>query len=152
MLKLFRMIKKGRLLKIGPCSAFFQPAYIDDVVDGFALCMGNDKAIGEVFIIGGDEYVPLEKLFALIAEEMSVAPPRWRIPLSPVLWLAACCEAVCVPLRIEPPLHRRRVSFFQNNRAFAVDKAKKILGYAPKVSLRESIKRTIAWYEKEGWL
>ena len=152
MLKLFRMIKKGRFVKIGPCSAFFQPAYIDDVVDGFLLCLANQQAMGEVFIIGGDEYVSLEVLFTLIAEEMAVTPPRVRIPLRPVLRLASWCEAVCVPLGINPPLHRRRVRFFQNNRAFRVDKAKERLGYAPKVSLREALRRTIAWYEQEGWL
>lgn len=152
MLKLFKMIKHGKFLKIGPCSAFFQPAYIDDVVDGFMLCLGNEKAYGEVFIVGSDEYVPLEELFVIIADQLGVKPPSIRIPLQPVLLMASLCEAVCVPFGIEPPLHRRRVSFFQNNRAFCIDKVKKKLGYQPQVSLKESIQRTISWYEAEGWL
>ncbi|MCP3890560.1 MAG: NAD-dependent epimerase/dehydratase family protein [Desulfobulbaceae bacterium] len=152
MLKLFSMIKKNKFIKIGPCDAYFQPAYIEDVVDGFILCLGNEKAYGEVFIIGGDEYVRLEDLFTIIADQLGVKAPSIRIPLQPVLLMASVCEAVCVPFGLEPPLHRRRVSFFQNNRAFSVDKVKKQLGYKPKVSLKESIKRTIDWYEAEGWL
>ena len=152
MLKLFSMIKKRKFIKIGPCDAYFQPAYIEDVVDGFILCLGNENAYGETFIIGSDEYVRLEELFSIIADELGVKSPSIRIPLQPVLIMASLCEAVCVPLGIEPPLHRRRVSFFQNNRAFNIDKVKKQLGYKPKVDLRESIKRTIAWYESEGWL
>lgn len=152
MLKLFKMIKQGKFMKIGPCSAYFQPAYIDDVVDGFLLCLGNAKAYGEVFIIGGDEYITLEELFDLIAGQLKVKPPSVRIPLQPVLWMASLCEALCVPLGVEPPLHRRRVSFFQNNRAFCIDKAKNVLGFQPQVSLEEAIRRTIAWYEQEGWL
>ena len=152
MLKLFRMIKKGRFVIVGNGSPFFQPAYIDDVVQGFLLCLNNDQAIGEVFIIGGDEYLPLRELFRLIAEEFGVPPPKLKIPLFPVLFLAALCEKICVPLGIEPPLHRRRVSFFQNNRAFSIAKAKKTLNYRPQVSLREGIKRTIRWYEEQGLL
>ncbi len=152
MLKLFRMIQKGKFFKVGPCTAYFQPAYIDDVVEGFITCLGNEEALGEVFIIGGDEYVPLEELFEIIADELGVAPPKIRIPLAPVLWMASLCEAVCVPLHIEPPLHRRRVSFYQNNRAFDVSKAKEKLGYQPAVSLREAVRKTIDWYRREGWL
>jgi len=152
MLKLFKMIKQGRFVVVGDGSAFFQPAYIDDVVDGFLLCLEKEKAIGEVFIIGGDEYVPLRELFAVIAGELGVSPPKLRVPLAPVLLLASLCEKICVPLGIAPPLHRRRVSFFQNNRAFSIEKAKRLLGYQPKTSLRQGIKKTIQWYEENGWL
>jgi nucleoside-diphosphate-sugar epimerase len=152
MLKLFRMIKKRRFITIGTGEALFQPAYIDDVLQGFLMCINNEKALGEVFIIGGEEYLPLSDLLRLVAAELGVYPPRLRIPLAPALMLARLCETVCGPLGVEPPLHRRRLSFFQNNRAFRVDKAKRILGYKPGVPLREAIKRTIRWYEQQGWL
>jgi len=152
MLKLFRMIKKGWFVMVGNGEKLFQPAYIDDVTCGFVLCLGNKRAIGEVFIMGGEEHLSLRDLVQLVAAELDVAPPRFKVPLKPVLWLAELCEQVCVPLGLEPPLHRRRVSFFQNNRAFSVEKAKRILGYQPRVSLPEGIRRTIHWYEEHGWL
>lgn len=152
MLKLFKMIKKGRFVVVGDGKALFQPAYIDDVVQGFLLCLEKPESVGEAFIIGGDEYVTLNTLFRMIADELNVKPPKIRVPLKPVLWLAAISEAVCVPLHLEPPLHRRRVSFFQNNRAFSIEKAKKKLGYAPMVSLQEGIRRTIEWYREKGWM
>lgn len=152
MLKLFRMIKAGKFFKVGPCDAYFQPAYIDDVVRGFLLCLGNEKAYGEIFIIGSDEYVTLETLFSMIADQLGVKSPSLRIPLTPMLLAASLCEKICAPLKIEPPLHRRRVSFYQNTRAFDIAKVKNVLGYAPQVDLQETLRRTIAWYQKEGWL
>ena len=137
---------------VGHGNVLFQPAYIDDVVRGFLLCLHNEKAVGEVFIIGGDEYLPLKALVRLIASELKVPPPKLKLPLVPVLWLAILCEHLCAPFGIEPPLHRRRVSFFQNNRAFSIEKAKRVLGYKPKISLREGIQRTIRWYQEHGWL
>ena len=151
MLKLFKMIKKGRFVVVGDGSALFQPAYIDDVLQGFMLCLEKPEAIGEAFIIGGEEYLPLRELFQVIADELNVSPPKIKIPLGPVLLAASLCEKICVPLGIEPPLHKRRVSFFQN-RAFSVEKAKKMLSFSPDISLKEGISRTIKWYEENGWL
>jgi dihydroflavonol-4-reductase len=152
MLKLFRMIKNRRFVMVGGGEALFQPAYIDDVVQGFLLSVGNEKAIGEAFIVGGEEYVPLKTLVQMIADEFDVGGPWIRVPMAPMLALARLCELGCAPLGIEPPLHRRRISFFQNNRAFKVDKAKRLLGFAPQVGLREGLRKTIDAYTACGWL
>jgi len=65
---------------------------------------------------------------------------------------AAACEAVCRPLNVEPPLYRRRADFFRKNRAFSCDKARRILGYEPRVDPREGILRTARWYFENGYL
>jgi dihydroflavonol-4-reductase len=152
MLKLFRTIKKRQFIYIGKGNVLFHPAYIDDVIEGFLLCGTHEKAVGEAFIIGGDGYLPLPELVDRIATHLQVPPPRMHIPLMPVEWLAGMCESVCTPLGIEPPLHKRRVSFFKNNRAFSIEKVKRVLGYVPRVSLDEGLNRTIRWYEEHGYL
>jgi nucleoside-diphosphate-sugar epimerase len=75
-----------------------------------------------------------------------------RVPAAPLRWAAAVCEAVCIPLRVEPPLHRRRVEFWTKSRAFSIEKARRVLGYAPQVELEDGIARTCAWYRQAGWL
>jgi nucleoside-diphosphate-sugar epimerase len=57
-----------------------------------------------------------------------------------VLALADLCEKCFVPLGIEPPLHRRRVSFFQDNRAFSIDKVRSVLGFEPRMNLQDSLR------------
>jgi len=89
---------------------------------------------------------------ALIASEAGVAPPALKLPVWP-FWIAgAACEAVCVPLRIEPPIYRRRVDFFTKSRAFDISRARAEIGYAPQIGLRDGIRRTLAWYKERGWL
>ncbi|HBP87448.1 MAG TPA: oxidoreductase, partial [Nitrospiraceae bacterium] len=141
MLKLFRTIKKRQFIYIGKGNVLFHPAYIDDVIEGFLLCATHEKAVGEAFIIGGDGYLPLHELVDRLSAHLQVPPPRLHIPLRPVEWLAGMCESVCTPFGIEPPLHKRRVSFFKNNRAFSIEKVKRVLGYTPRVSLDEGLKR-----------
>ncbi|MCL4183312.1 MAG: NAD-dependent epimerase/dehydratase family protein [Burkholderiaceae bacterium] len=151
MLKMFRMLTKGRFLMVGPCAENYHPAYIDDVIDGFVLAL-NAPVAGETFIVGGSEYLPLRDFVAAAAESVGARPPWLRVPYAPVYAAAVLCEAVCVPLGIEPPLHRRRVRFYRNNRAFSIDKARRMLGYSPKVDLREGLRRTVAWYRDNGLL
>jgi len=47
MLKLFRMIKKKRFIIIGDGMPYFQPAYSDDVVNGFLLALEKKKPLGK---------------------------------------------------------------------------------------------------------
>ncbi len=51
-----------------------------------------------------------------------------------------------MPLRIEPPLYRRRVDFYTKSRAFDTTRARTELGFAPRIDLEEGIHRTAEWY------
>jgi nucleoside-diphosphate-sugar epimerase len=57
-----------------------------------------------------------------------------------------------MPLGIEPPLFRRRADWFRQNRAFRIDRARRELGYDPKVDLATGLARTAAWYRENGYL
>jgi nucleoside-diphosphate-sugar epimerase len=69
-----------------------------------------------------------------------------------VLAAAVLCEKLCRPLGIEPPLYPRRVEFFSKHRAFDISKARRLLGYAPRVPMQESLARTAAWYRENALL
>ena len=151
-LKMFRGIARRRFPMLGDGQAFYHLTYIDDLVEGLRLCGETPAAAGRTYILGGPRYTSLSELVRIIAAELRVPPPRWRIPVWPV-WLAgALCEAVCVPLGIEPPLYRRRVDFFTRSRAFDTTRARRELGFAPAVDLVEGVRRTAAWYREQGWL
>ena len=49
-----------------------------------------------------------------------------------------------------PPIYRRRIEFFANNRAYDTSKAQSRLGFAPKVGLDDGLARTLAWYRQQG--
>jgi dihydroflavonol-4-reductase len=126
--------------------------HIDDLVAGILLCSTCEAAVGEVFILTGPDAPTLNDIVRHIAHALGVAEPRWRIPVWPVKAAGLVCEAICVPLRIDPPLHRRRVAFFTHHREFDCSKAERLLGYAPKVSAAAGIGRTAEWYRAAGYL
>jgi nucleoside-diphosphate-sugar epimerase len=151
-LKLFRGVKRRRFPMIGSGQVLWHGVYIDDLVDGIIKCGTLDAAIGETFILAGPEYTTLNELVAIVAAAVGARPPWLKIPLPPVYWAAATCEAICRPLKLEPPLHRRRVDFFTKNRAFDISKARRMLGYDPQMSIHEGVARTAAWYAEHGLL
>lgn len=151
-LKLYRAVARGVFVMIGSGSPKLHIVHIDDLVDGILLCSTSKAALGEVFILAGPEAPTLNELVVHIARALGVAAPRWRIPVWPVMAAGALCESVCVPLRIEPPLHRRRVHFFTHHREFDCSKAARLLGYSPKVTPAEGIARTAEWYRAAGYL
>ncbi len=151
-LKLFRAIRKRRFWMIGSGETLYHFTYIDDLVDGILRCGEHPAAEGRTYILCGDHYVTLNRLAALIAGAVGVPPPRRHVPVWPIMAAAVVCEAVCRPFGIDPPLHRRRVDFFTHDRAFTNAKARRELGFAPKVSLEEGIRRTADWYVQQGYL
>jgi nucleoside-diphosphate-sugar epimerase len=152
LLKLFRGVAHRRFAILGRGEIYYHLTYIDDLVEGFHLCGTVPAAAGRTYILAGGEVGTLRELVEAIAEEAGVKAPALRLPVWPV-WLAgALCEAVCVPLRVEPPLYRRRVDFFTKSRAFDIGRARAELGFSPRIGLREGIRRTLAWYCQRGWI
>lgn len=152
LLKLFRGVARRRFIILGDGRIFYHLTYIDDLVEGFRLCGELPAAAGRTYILAGGEVTTLNELVELIAKEAGVGAPTLHLPVWP-FWLAgAACETVCAPLGLEPPLYRRRVDFFTKSRAFDISRARAELGYAPQVSLREGIRRTLDSYRTAGWL
>ena len=92
--------------------------YIDDIVDGVTASL--DLAPGfEIFNLGGAETTRLADLVAWIAEELAVEPRIEYLPDQPG----------------DVPITYADVS-----------KAERLLGYSPKIPIREGLKRFVAWY------
>ena len=146
-LKLFRYARIGM---IGSGDVLYHLTFIDDLTEGIFLTGTVPGIEGQVFTLAGEKATTLNELFRIIADVLGVPPSRSHFPVWPVYAASAVCEFLCKPLRIPPPLYRRRLDFFIKNRAFNITKAKRLLGYQPKVDLRTGIAETAAWYRQNG--
>lgn len=151
-LKLFRTIRDGTFRMIGDGSVLYHMTFIDDLVAGILLCGERPEAVGRTYILAGPRYTTLTELAQAIGAAVGRAPSRRHVPFGPMLAAARACEAICRPLGIEPPLHRRRLDFFAKDRGFSTARARADLGYEPHVDLDEGAARTVAWYRSAGHL
>jgi nucleoside-diphosphate-sugar epimerase len=150
-LLLYRRSQKGSFLMFGSGRTFYHPVYIDNLVDCLILAAEKGKK-GEAYIAADEHYHTLNDLIKYVARSMGVDLKITYCPFWPLYCAAVICEMACRPLRVSPPLFRRRVDWFRQVRAFRIDKAERDLGYRPKVGIEEGLKSTADWYRANGYI
>ncbi len=154
LLKLFKLAQRRPIVTIGDGKAGYHLVHIDDLTDAFILAGTTPAAAGQAFLIGGPEIPSLNEILGTLAKMNGHDDLGrvMRIPAKPV-WLAGwLCETLCRPLGIAPPLHRRRIEFFINNRAYDIGKARALLGYTPRIGTEQGLRNTAEWYRGQGLL
>lgn len=152
LLKLFKMASKPIFPLLGKGKCMYHLVHVDDLTNTFIIAATHPKALGDTFVCGGDEAIPVADIAKIVAEYFNVRMKVIRLPITPFFLLAGVCELVCKPFKIEPPIYRRRVAFYSKDRHFDVSKMRNVLGYAPKYSNKEGLIETAEWYVQQGWL
>ncbi|MEM1071447.1 MAG: NAD-dependent epimerase/dehydratase family protein [Planctomycetota bacterium] len=151
-LMLFKLCKRGTFYMFGDGQTHYHPVHIENLCDSFQLAATTPNVTGEVFIGADDHSVSLNDLVHAVAKAMDKDVKIVRMPFAPLRAAAVVCEAVCKPLRISPPLFPRRVDWFRQHRSFDIAKARRVLGYEPRVDLATGLRQTAAWYKEFGYL
>ena len=152
LLKLFRAIDRGQFFMIGPGTNRRQCIHVNDLVRGLMLAAEHPAAVGETFIMAGREVMTTNEMVERIAIALDRKPPRMHLPLWPFLAAASVMEATLQPLRIHPPLHRRRLDFFRKSFVFSTVKAQRLLGFTPEIDFQSGAADTARWYRSRGLL
>lgn len=149
---IYRQVARGRFLMFGRGDTFYHPVYIDNLVDAFVLSMAPGVGAGQAYVVADEDYVPIRTLVEKVAQALDVESRIVFLPLRPLIIAGHVCEKLCKPFGINPPIFPRRVDWFRQVRAFEIDKAKRDLGYVPKVALDDGLRRTGRWYRENGYL
>ncbi|MBW8875462.1 MAG: NAD-dependent epimerase/dehydratase family protein [Acidobacteria bacterium] len=151
-LLIYRRVAGGRFPMFGDGRTLYHPLYIDNLVDAFLAAMADGRGDGEAYLIADEEFVQIEDLVRRVGRSLGVEVRVPHFPVWPVVAVGHVVEKACRPFGIAPPIFPRRVDWYRQNRAFCIDKAKRDLGWAPKVGLDEGLRRTAEWYRQEGYL
>lgn len=149
-LKLFKMIAKGHFFYVGKGEALTHWVDVRDLAQAFQLAMEATDINAEAFLIGGRRYMTLAENAHEIAQQLGVRKPWLHLPVGPMMFLAHMTEIICKPFGIEPPLFRRRVSFFIKNRAYDISKARQMLDFEPQQNFSGEVRDIIAAYRETG--
>ncbi len=151
-LMIFRRVSRGTFPMFGNGKTLYHPLYIDNLVDAFVAAMADGVGDGEAYLIADDEYLEIEDLVKRVGRALEVDVKIPHYPVWPVVAVGHVVEKACRPFGITPPIFPRRVDWYRQNRAFKIDKAKRDLGYEPKVGIDEGLRLTADWYRREGYI
>lgn len=151
-LKLPKLIQNGKFVMFGDGTAMYHFIHIDDLCAAFVLCAERDEAVGQTYVIADDHPIAIRDIVALMADSLGQPVPKLQLPLFVLQTASVICEFACKPFRISPPLHRRRAHWFYHMRVFDSGKAKRELGFEPKVAPQDGLKEMVRSYRDAGWL
>jgi len=143
--KIFSMIKKGALKIIGDGNNRKSLCYIDNLIEGVLLAEKKSGNEGEIYFISDEKPYSINEICATVADLEGISASYIHIPafISTISgWLFNIINRLS-KFSFLPLFTLRTMTL---NFACDISKAKRDLGYTPRVDLREGIKRTLEWY------
>ena len=147
--RLFDAVRRGIPILAGGGHGTFHPCYIDNLIDAYLLAALRPEAAGEAFtLVDG---VTTWREFVGYYARMIGRPAR-RAPLAP-LRLTLRLVTAWSKISRQPPLAApNAIDFLAGACRYSNAKAQRRLGWSPRVSLDEGMRRTEAWLRQSGRL
>lgn len=144
-------LNAGRAVIIGSGRNLLTFAYVTDIVGGMLLAAEQERAAGQIYNLSTDQPLTQKEFWHAIAEEIGARAPLLHVPYHVLYALAYLAERAVKsdnPHR-QPLVTRLGVKLFGSNNRIAIDKARRHLGYAPRVPLRDGARLAASWYLKQ---
>jgi nucleoside-diphosphate-sugar epimerase len=150
-LKLTRLTKKGLFPKIGNRPKLTPLIHVDDAVKGLLLAAEKGR-IGEVYLLTNPESLPFDDIRkslqqALVIKRFPLYVPEWA-----ALTVASLSEKIFPLIGKVPPVSRKNIESTLADRVFSIEKAKKELGFYPRVNPEIGLRETVEWYKEQEWV
>jgi nucleoside-diphosphate-sugar epimerase len=143
------LIRQRRFVLPGRGRGIHSPVYIDNLVDGVVLAAMSPDAVGQVFTLSDGIGVPYREFFAPYAELVGR-----RLVLLPTP-VALCGAAVAQRLgrlqRGDNEVNPGSARYLLRRGTYSIEKARKVLGWEPRVGLQTGLERTVGWLREQGF-
>ena len=143
---IFKAVAARRFRMLGQGKNHQHTADVADIVEGLFLCGTAPNLKRRAYNLAGAEPIELRELIRLIALELGMGGRMPRpLPATPfriykrVSDLAVSLTGTSLP-------RADNLANLMNDRVMDISRARRELGYAPTISVSESIRRTAEWY------
>jgi len=144
------MMRRGLFFLPAHGQGVFAPVHVDDLVDGIVLAAGQEAAAGHIFNLLGPAPTTTAEFFAHHRGWAGRSGPP-RSFSTPVALRLAGALAFAARLAGRPTeASRESMLMLSKQHVPSMAKARRMLGYAPRVDLAEGMRRTEAWLREQG--
>jgi nucleoside-diphosphate-sugar epimerase len=127
----------------------FSPVYIENLVDGVTLAAAGPA--GQIYTLSDGRGVSNEEFFGNYFRMLGKRPPR-TLPAPLLRGFAWAFDRGSRALGRENELNPGAITYLARKGTYSIEKARRELGYEPKVDLAEGMRRTEAWLRDQGML
>ncbi|MBI5303323.1 MAG: NAD-dependent epimerase/dehydratase family protein [Chloroflexi bacterium] len=144
-------VRRGARVLVGDGNGMCNAVYIDNLVDLILLALKNDAAIRHAFIGAEGRGVTWREFYGAYAYMLGGKKLK-RVPRLPALAIATAFELLARVRGYPPRIALSSVRFYSHRVVFDISHATRILGYTPRVSFVEGMRRTAEWLAANGYL
>jgi nucleoside-diphosphate-sugar epimerase len=124
--------------------------FVRNFVQAVFLVLENAEAVGQVYNLTDGEFISKRRFIESIADALGLdrptgAPPLWLAKV--VTWFSEK-RARMRGAREAPRFTFAKLKFMGYNLDFSIEKARRELGYQPRVSFHDGMGETMAYYKK----
>jgi len=149
--RMAQKVKDGKGLILGRGDNALPFCYVTDIVQGFLLAAYHENAPGNVYNITNDRPLTQSEMFNAIADAVGGVRPRLHVPYVPIYYGSIVAEKVVAPLtHTKPVVTQLGAMMFGSDNRHSVEKARRELGYEPKVDLHTGIQLAAEWFNAGG--
>ena len=147
--RLMELLEQKQIRYLGSGDKVMNTIYVGNLVDAIFLAIEKPAAVGQIYNLTDDEPVSKRRFLEAIADLAGLERPRKTVPLWLARGLAFAMERLARlrGARQAPRLTQARLKFLGLNLGFSVEKAKRELGYQPRVKFEEGIEEAVAWWK-----
>jgi nucleoside-diphosphate-sugar epimerase len=149
-------IRKRQMVLIDRGRAIAGLTYVENVADAAALALRNRTAAGEVFNVTDGLQVSWRQFVDDLADGLGCPRVRWSLPYGVANTVGFSLEHAYRLLRgatgaqLPPLLSRQAVHVLGRPQDFSNQKAKRMLGWEPRVGYAAGLAATLAWLESRA--
>ena len=126
--------------------------YVRDLVTALLAAGEADIPSGEIFHVAGEGAFTWEEVGEAFGDAVGIRPRRLPAPVPLLFLMGAAGEALGWITGRPGYVSRAKVREAAGNWLCATGKARRLLGFVPRVGLREGAALTMQWYREAGWL
>jgi nucleoside-diphosphate-sugar epimerase len=146
--RLFKALLARRVRLIGDGNNLMNLIYAADVADAAIRAANLPTAIGEAYNLSSAGEITQRQFFDALTDMLALPRLKRRVRFGTAFWVGWISELVGHAIRLQRPPHITRygVSLFGRSTQFSVEKARRQLGWEPRVAAPEGLRRTLEWY------
>ncbi len=151
--RVFRLIARGFLLRLGRDEGFFSLIHAGDLAEGLVAAARCEQARGRTYFLANDKPASWTE-FAETAARIMGRPLRVVSVPWPAAYAAGYISELSCRLRKRPGIISREKLAEARCRYWVCDtsRAREDIGFTARKSLAEGIADTLDWYRQAGWL
>lgn len=150
--RLVEQARSGRLCRVGPGGNLVDTVYVENAAVAHLLAaealLGDAPAAGRAYFISQGEPVNCWEWINRLLAIAGLPPVEKSISRHAAKWFGRFCEATYRTFRLpgEPPMTRFLADQLSTSHYFDITRAKQELGYEPKISIEEGLRRLARSY------